>query len=459
VAERYRFRHALYQEVAYQRLTAARRVQLHRRIGERKEVGYGPQGRERTAELALHFVRGRDVQRAVRYLWYAGENALQRSAHPEALQHLTQGLALLATPPETPAQMQQELDLQIALGQAWSATKSHGAPEVEQTYARARVLCAQIGETPQIFPALWGLWRFYNARLALLTVRETGEQLVQLAERQADPTHRMVAYAALGQTLLGFGDYAAAWKYLEQGIARIDQTTQRTLVLRHGEAPGVRCLGVAATTLWDLGYPAQAVWRGQEALALAQALAHPYSLRKTIRTSGGQRRIGSRASCCSGWLSRTRLGRKPASSSPWLLPAASRPNRGSCVRRRASCGCGSARASGPRPMSCWRRSTAGSRRALTRPISRRPRRCSRRWGDGSAAGGVIAMRRDTLTMASVVAHYQQALTLAEALGTLPAKIGQAERARSELATAIAVYQSMDMTFWLPQAEATLAHVG
>jgi predicted ATPase len=105
----------------------------------------------------MHFERGRDFQRAVRYLQYAGENALQRSAHPEALQHLTQGLALLATLPETPTRVQQELDLQVALGQAWSATKSHAAPEVEQTYARAWALCAQVGETPQLFPTLWGL--------------------------------------------------------------------------------------------------------------------------------------------------------------------------------------------------------------------------------------------------------------------------------------------------------------
>src|SRR5262249_40175177 len=89
---------------------------------------------------------------------------------------------------------------------------------------------------------------------------------------------RMAAYAALGQTLVGFGDYAAAWQQFEQGIAFIDQKTQQTLVLRHGEAPGVRCLGAAADTLWCLGYPAQAVRRSQEARALAQALAHPYSL-------------------------------------------------------------------------------------------------------------------------------------------------------------------------------------
>ena len=74
------------------------------------------------------------------------------------------------------------------------------------------------------------------------------------------------------------GEYAAARTHLEQGIALTDPTAQRALALRHGVAPGVRCLAIAANTLWCLGYPAQAVQRSQEALALAQALAHPYSL-------------------------------------------------------------------------------------------------------------------------------------------------------------------------------------
>jgi len=133
-------------------------------------------------------------------------------------------------------------------------------------------------ETPQLFPTLWGLWRFYNARGVLLTARELGEQLIRLAEREAEPMHCMEAHAALGQTLLSLGEYIAARTHLEQGIALTDQTTQRAHMLRNGEAPAVRCMGVAAETLWCLGYPAQAVRRGQEALALVQALDHPYSL-------------------------------------------------------------------------------------------------------------------------------------------------------------------------------------
>src|SRR5258705_10780786 len=87
---------------------------------------------------------------------------------------------------ETPARAQQELDLQIALGQALSATNSHGAPEVEQTYARARALCAQVGETPQLFPTLWGLWRFYKDPGGVSTAREVREQIITLHAREGE---------------------------------------------------------------------------------------------------------------------------------------------------------------------------------------------------------------------------------------------------------------------------------
>jgi predicted ATPase len=69
------------------------------------------------------------------------------------------------------------------------ATKGSAAPEVEQTYARARTLCAQVGETPQLFQALRGLWSFYFDRGALPVARELGEELLGLARGGAAPTH------------------------------------------------------------------------------------------------------------------------------------------------------------------------------------------------------------------------------------------------------------------------------
>src|SRR5207237_7071312 len=191
----------------------------------------------------------------------AGQQARQRSANPEAIQHLTTGLALLATLPETPARVQQELDLQLALGPAFVATKGQAAPEVEQTYARARALCVQVGETPQLFSALRGLCRFYQNLGALPTARELGEQLFRLAQRAAAPTHLLEAHDTLGIILSNLGEYATARTHLEQGIALTDPAAQRALAFRQGEALGVRCLAVAANTLWCLGYPTQAVWR------------------------------------------------------------------------------------------------------------------------------------------------------------------------------------------------------
>ena len=92
----------------------------------------------------------------------------------EAISHLTKGLELLKTLPDTPERAQQELTLQITLGVPLMATKGFAAPEVERVYTRARELCQQVGETPQLFPVLWGLWAFYLVRAELQTARELG---------------------------------------------------------------------------------------------------------------------------------------------------------------------------------------------------------------------------------------------------------------------------------------------
>jgi predicted ATPase len=158
------------------------------------------------------------------------------------------------------------------------ATKGFSALEVEQTYARARALCAQVGETPQLVPTLRGLCQFYYGQGVLPTARELGEQLLKLAQHEAAPMHLLEAHEALGTTLFFLGDYAAAWTHFAQGIALTDPAAERALVLRHGEATGVRCLAVAANAIWCLGYPEQALRRSQEALALAHELEYPHSL-------------------------------------------------------------------------------------------------------------------------------------------------------------------------------------
>jgi DNA-binding winged helix-turn-helix (wHTH) protein/tetratricopeptide (TPR) repeat protein len=267
VAARYRFLHALYQEVVYERVTPHRRLHLHRQIGERQESAYGKRAGEIAAELALHFEQGRDSRKAVQYLEQGGKNALRRSAHQEAIRLLTKGLELLKTLPETPERTQHELMLLAPLGESLRVTSGFAAPEVERVYLRARTLCQQLGESPQLFRVQQGLWGFFANRAEYPTAREVAEQLLRLAHRGQKPDSLLTAHVAMGYTLFLLGEFAPAREHLEQGSTLYHAQEHHSLLAKHQEVYSRSC---AALSLWTLGYPDQASKRMLEALSLAQ---------------------------------------------------------------------------------------------------------------------------------------------------------------------------------------------
>jgi DNA-binding winged helix-turn-helix (wHTH) protein len=270
----YAFRHALYHEVVYARVSAGHRVRLHQQIGARKEAGYGAQARQIATELAVHFTRGRDAGRAVHYLHDAGENALGRSAYQEAITHLTTGLEVLATVPETPARQQHELDLLLALAQALQVTKGHAVPELEPFLTQAFALCQQLGETPQHCAVLLSLWSFRYLRAECQEAHTLAVQVLDLARQQQDSFLLLRASYALGQSLHQRGTFALACTHFAQGITR--DTPQTPHPTREMQTYRMKCRAFGARTLWYLGYPDQAVQQGQEALTMTYELAHPY---------------------------------------------------------------------------------------------------------------------------------------------------------------------------------------
>jgi len=202
---RYRFQHALYQQVLYEQVGTGRRMQLHQRIGARLEAGYGARAGEIAAPLAVHFERGGEIQRAVHYWQQTGDNAGRRHAYPEALVALRKGLALLATLPESPERVQRELTLQLSLGELLIVAKGAPAPEVGEVYGRAHHLCHQLGETPQQFQTLQGLQRFHLVQAQLHTADELAQQLIHLAHRQGEAGRVQEAQAALAGVYGGKG--------------------------------------------------------------------------------------------------------------------------------------------------------------------------------------------------------------------------------------------------------------
>jgi predicted ATPase len=274
----YRFKHALIQETAYQSLLRSIRQQYHQRIAQVLEARF-PETIETQPELlAHHYTEAGLTEQAIGYWQRAGQQASDRSAHLEAISHFTIGIELLQTLPETPERIQHALTLHIALGAALQIAKGHAAPEVEHAYTQARALCQQVGETPALVPILFGLWRFYLVRPQLHTARELGETLLRLAQRAHDPALAVIAHYALGNTWFYLGAFPAARQHLEAGIARYTPDQRRALVFRMGQDPGITSRAFGAMTLWCLGYPAQALARLHDALALAHELSHPFSL-------------------------------------------------------------------------------------------------------------------------------------------------------------------------------------
>jgi predicted ATPase len=273
----YTFKHALIQDTAYQSLLRSTRQQYHQRIARVLEAQFAETVETQPELLAHHYTEAGLSAPAVAYWQRAGQRASQRSANLEAIGHLTKGLEVLRTLPDTPDRAQQELLVQTTLGPALIATQGYAAPDVEQTYARARALCEQIGETPQLFPVLWGLRQFYHVRGALHTAYALGEQLLTLARSTQDASRLLEAHLALGHTLFFMGEFAQALAHLEQSMALYDPQQHHTHVLVYGQDPRVFCLSYMAVSLWHLGYADRAIQKQHEALTLAQDLAHPFS--------------------------------------------------------------------------------------------------------------------------------------------------------------------------------------
>src|SRR4029450_8910928 len=163
------------------------------------------------------------------------------------------------------------------------ATRGYAAPEVAATYHRARELCQQAGDTPELFPVLWGLFFLSNARAEHATARELVEQCLSLAQRLDDPALLLEAHLPLGTSGFYLGQLSQAHAHFAQGIRLYDPHQHHALTFRYGNIdPGAACLAFAGCTLWLLGYPDQALERVNEALTLAQHLEHPYTLARVL---------------------------------------------------------------------------------------------------------------------------------------------------------------------------------
>ena len=182
------FKHALTQDVAAKSMLIEKRKALHERTAQAIEALYAERLDDQVGNLAHHYTQSANTRQAVKYLYLAGQQAVQRSAHQQAIAHLTAALELLNTLPESPERDGRELELASALVQVLQPTKGYSAPETVEAAARARALAEKTGNLAQLVLQLSSISRAAFVSGDYSRAAMVADQLLDLAQREGSPT-------------------------------------------------------------------------------------------------------------------------------------------------------------------------------------------------------------------------------------------------------------------------------
>jgi class 3 adenylate cyclase/tetratricopeptide (TPR) repeat protein len=476
----YTFKHALTHEVAYGSLLLERRRELHERLVEALEALAPDRAAEHVEHLAHHALRGEVWDKAVTYGQQAGARAYDRAAFREAVAAFEQALAHLPEPGDTRVLA---IELRLALNRPLTALGEHGRRLAllgeAEALARARDDRARLGQVLAEMAHVLMSTGDHDGTIA------AGRQALELAAALGESALQMQASYRLGQAYHAIGDFVRAAELLRRNVEATDRDAGTP-------STDVRLLSRAwlALTLSELGAFAEGRRHGEEALRLATLagrgetpiIAHSWLGRLYLakgdlehasrvydqglalcHTSGNRNMLRpivaglGYAAALQGRLAEGRALLEEATSESirtgGLRGQAYRVAWLSEVCRLAGDG-----------EEAWQH----ARQALDLARQQKAR------GDEALALhqlGTVHVHADPPDVEQAEAHYQQALALAEdlgmrplgahchrGLGTLYSQSGRPEEARAELSAAITLYRSMDMTFWLPQAEAALAQV-
>jgi class 3 adenylate cyclase/tetratricopeptide (TPR) repeat protein len=478
----YTFKHVLTHEVAYGSLLQERRRVLHARIVEAIEGLYADRLTEHVEQLAHHALQGEMWDKAAAYLRQAGAKAFARWALREAVAYFEQALVAVGHLPECHETLEQAIDLRLDLRNALIALRELGAIlhylREAETHATALDDQRRLGWVSAYMANSFSFSNIYDQDRAI----EFGQRALTLAAACGDFALEVIATFFLGLAYFPGGNHRQAVHHHRKNVEAL---VGEWLYARFGEAglPAVSSRVYLARSLAELGEFPEGGARGTEAVRIAETIEQPFSLADAyhglgllhLRQGDLPQAIAilekALAVCQTGDILLLlpnvaaalgyayALSGRLAETPPLLEQAAERTTTSLRVAH-----------IGEAYLLAGRLEDASqlAGRALAR--ARDLKLC----GNEAYALrllGEIAAHRDPPEVEPAAAAYQQALTLAEelcmrplqahchlGLGTLYAKTGRPEQARTELSAAIGLYRAMEMTFWLPQAEAALAQV-
>jgi class 3 adenylate cyclase/tetratricopeptide (TPR) repeat protein len=482
----YTFKHALTQQVAYETLLQERRRALHACIVEALEALVGDRVTEQVERLAHHALRGEVWDKALAYLRQAGDKAMARSAHYEAVGSFEQALVALQHLPENRDTLAQAIDLRLELRNPLLA---FGELDRILTYLReAEAFAEALGDHRRLG---WvsarmanHFWQGGDYDRALTLAQRT----LTLAISSRDTALQATAHWYMGAVSNHLGDYRRAIDCLERAVALLEGELRHvrlalglTSVLSRGYL--TRCLA-------EVGRFAEGLVRGEEGIQIAEAVDNAFSRTEVYRSVGllylrkGEIRKAlpfveraftlHKVAHLPAFFSRVAmalgaayaLSGRIAEALPLLEQAVEQAETTHFMAEHTLSVTYLSEAYLLTGRLEEARQLAGQALELSRE---RKERGKEAWI--LRLLGEIAVRCEPSASTQAEDYYRQTLTLAEelgmrplqahchlGLGTLYAMSGQREQARTVLSTAIALYRDMDMTFWLPQAEAALGQV-
>ncbi|MFN0313653.1 MAG: AAA family ATPase [Burkholderiales bacterium] len=278
----YTFKHALVQDAAYGSLLKSRRQVLHKNIAETLEQRFPERVANEPEVVAHHYTEAGLNEQATDFWLKAGQRGIERFANAEAIAHLNRGLKTLEALPAGKERDQRELLLQINLGNALGASKGYTPPEVGRAFGRARDLCENAGNIPEMLSILTGLSVYYMMRAEYRESVAVDEQIFALAKQIGSSGGLLTAHSRRGFTAVFTGDFSDSLAHGEAGLVAYDRSLHANLALLYGYDMGIACLDFTAWSLLASGLPDQSAKRHAIALDYATQLGHPLTFAMVV---------------------------------------------------------------------------------------------------------------------------------------------------------------------------------
>jgi DNA-binding SARP family transcriptional activator/tetratricopeptide (TPR) repeat protein len=276
----YDFSHDLLRETAYAQVSPPKRWLLHRRLAQGLELLHADDTDMVSAQLAEQYARSGRPERAVAYYRRAADVASGTFAHAEAIRLHKEALSIVRTRPEGRDSSRQELAILEAMAAPLNARYGFSSPELQQALERSIALAETLGRKDSTLAGLVGLWasRFVQGNTA------DAHEAVSRALTLVDPDSKLSgsAHFAFGGSAVSLGKPAEALRHFKLAAALTRGAHSWTV----GTRPDVHGSAWAAHAHWLLGHNDAALSSCHDAITLARAIDHPYSLAVALAYAG-----------------------------------------------------------------------------------------------------------------------------------------------------------------------------